>query len=387
MKKLLVLSAVFPVMVYAQQKTNAFKIIGDVNSVKDSVEWVYLQYLAEGEWKTDSINPKDGKYRFKGRLAEPQAGRLRVKYFAGSDGKIPATNNKKDIATIFLEKGKINVSSRDTFSNIKVIGSKAHTEYIKLNSSLKSFNDKTEALYVKYNEYRKNKDSLNIKKIEDEIDLVTKERNETIYAEYVREHPNSPIALYAVRQYAGWDIDPDKAGPLFNRLPLATQKWPSAIELKELIEIAKITGIGRIAMDFTQNDTLGKPITLSSFRGKYLLIDFWASWCGPCRTENPNVVKAFHKFKDKGFHILGVSLDRPGQKEKWIKAINDDQLAWTQVSDLKFWENEVAKQFGIRAIPQNLLLDPEGKIIAKNLRGEELDKKLEEFIIEGRKAF
>src|SRR5688572_32682582 len=206
MKKLLVLSAVFPVMVYAQQKTNAFKIIGDVNSVKDSVEWVYLQYLAEGEWKTDSINPKDGKYRFKGRLAEPQAGRLRVKYFAGSDGKIPATNNKKDIATIFLEKGKINVISMDIFSNIKVIGSESHTEYIKLNSALKPFIDKMDVLFTINREHRKNKDSLNIKKIEAEIDLVAKERNENIYAKYVRENPNSPLALYALRQYAGWDI-------------------------------------------------------------------------------------------------------------------------------------------------------------------------------------
>jgi len=371
----------------AQQKTSSFKIKGDINSVNAGVEWVYLQYMANGEWKTDSIKPQDGKYHFNGRLAEPQAGRLRVKYFAGSDGKIPATNNKKDIVAIFLEKGKINVSSLDSFSNIKVSGSEAHTEYIKLNNSLKPFNDKIEALYVIYSEHRKNKDSLNIKKTQDEIDFVTKERNETVYAEYVRNHPKSPLALYAVRQYAGWDIDPDKTEPLFNSLPLATRNWPSAIELKELIELAKNTGIGRIALDFTQNDTLGKPITLSSFRGKYLLIDFWASWCGPCRRENPNVVKAFHKYRDKGFHILGVSLDRPGQKEKWMKAIHDDRLAWTQVSDLKFWENEVAKQFGISAIPQNLLLDPEGKIIAKNLRGEELDKKLEEFIIEGRKVF
>lgn len=387
MKKLLVLSAVLPVMVFAQEKTKVFKINGDVSAVIDSIDWVYLQYMFEGKSKTDSVKPKKGKYRFNGRLAEPQAGRLRVKYFAGPDGKIPAANNKKDITTIFLEKGKINVSSKDSFSNIKVNGSEAHSEYIKLSSALKPFNDKTAALYAKNSEYRKNKDTLNIQKTEAVIDLVIKERDETIYAEYVRKFPKSPLALYAVRQYAGWDIDPDKAEPLFNRLPLATQKWPSAIELKELIEIAKNTGIGRIAMDFSQNDTVGKPVSLSSFRGKYLLIDFWASWCGPCRVENPNVVKAFHKYKDKGFHILGVSLDRPGQKERWIKAIHDDQLAWTQVSDLKFWENEVAKQFGIRAIPQNLLLDPEGKIIAKNLRGEELDKKLEEFIIEGRKAF
>ena len=387
MKKLLVLSAALPLLAFSQQKTNTFKIKGDVNSVNPNVEWVYFQYLADGEWKTDSIKPKNGKYRFNGRVAEPQAGRLRVKYLAGSDGIIPATNNKRDIATIFLEKGKINVISMDIFSNIKVIGSESHTEYIKLNSALKPFIDKMDVLFTINREHRKNKDSLNIKKIEAEIDLVAKERNENIYAKYVRENPNSPLALYALRQYAGWDIDPDKAEPLFDMLPLATKQWPSAIELKELIEIAKKTGIGRIAMDFTQNDTLGKPITLSSFRGKYLLIDFWASWCGPCRVENPNVVRAFHKYKDKGFDILGVSLDRSWEKEKWIKAIHDDRLTWTQVSDLKFWNNEVAKQFGIKAIPQNLLLDPEGKIIAKNLRGDELDKRLEEFIIEGRKAF
>ena len=148
--------------------------------------------------------------------------------------------------------------------------------------------------------------------------------------------------------------------------------------MAEKIEIAKKLGIGKVAPDFTQNDTLGNPVTLSSLRGKYVLVDFWASWCGPCRRENPNVVKAFQKFKDKGFHIIGVSLDQPNAKDKWIKAIHDDQLTWTQVSDLQFWKNAVAVEYGIQAIPQNYLLDPEGKIIAKNLSGDDLDKKLEE---------
>jgi len=129
-------------------------------------------------------------------------------------------------------------------------------------------------------------------------------------------------------------------------------------------------------LDFTQNDTLGVPVALHSLKGKYLLVDFWASWCGPCRAENPNLVNTFNKYKEKGFQVLGISLDRPGAKERWLQAIHDDRLAWTHVSDLQFWDNAVAKQYGIQAIPQNLLLDPNGKIIAKNLKGEDLDKKL-----------
>ena len=120
------------------------------------------------------------------------------------------------------------------------------------------------------------------------------------------------------------------------------------------------------------------PISLSSFKGKYVLVDFWASWCGPCRQENPNLVKAFNRFKNQNFTVLGVSLDRPGNKEKWLKAIHNDGLAWTHVSDLNFWNSKTAALYVVRAIPQNFLLDPNGKIIGKNLRGEDLENKLEE---------
>jgi peroxiredoxin len=131
-------------------------------------------------------------------------------------------------------------------------------------------------------------------------------------------------------------------------------------------------------MDFTLPDADGKDISLASYKGKYVLVDFWASWCGPCRAENPNVVKAYSRFKEKGFEILGVSLD--DKKDKWQAAVQADNLAWTHVSDLKGWKNAVAEQYGIRAIPQNLLLDPQGVIIAKNLRGDALEKKLEEVL-------
>jgi peroxiredoxin len=124
-----------------------------------------------------------------------------------------------------------------------------------------------------------------------------------------------------------------------------------------------------------QNDVSGKDVKLSSFRGKYVLLDFWASWCGPCRQENPNVVNAFNQYKEKNFTVLGVSLDRA--RDPWLKAIQDDKLTWTQLSDLKFWSNEVAVQYKIQSIPQNYLIDPDGKIVGKNLRGEQLRLKLE----------
>lgn len=148
--------------------------------------------------------------------------------------------------------------------------------------------------------------------------------------------------------------------------------------LADRIADKKIGAIGTQAIDFVQTDTSGKPVALSSFRGKYVLIDFWASWCGPCRQENPNVVAAFNRFHDKNFTVLGVSLDN--NRDRWLKAIADDQLSWTHVSDLQYWQNEVALKYRIQNIPQNLLLDPNGVIIAKNLRGEVLEQKLCEIL-------
>jgi peroxiredoxin len=146
--------------------------------------------------------------------------------------------------------------------------------------------------------------------------------------------------------------------------------------VNQQLELAKINPIGSQIADFSENDTAGNNVKISSFRGKYVLIDFWASWCRPCRMENPNVVAAYNKYHQKNFTVLGVSLDQA--KPAWLNAINMDGLTWTHISDLQGWNNEVAAKFKITSIPQNILIDPKGIIIAKNLRGDALNKKLEQ---------
>ena len=367
--RIIFLLLLLPLASLAQDAKN-FTLKGTVTTAKP-VDWVYLTYRNGDDVVRDSVQAVKGGFAFKGQLAEPTAASLRLAYAKGSDGRV-----KMDGAQLYLDSGNITLQIRDTITNMVVKGSAAHTDFETLTAAQKPFRSAINDLYAEWVKLGKEANKEGQEKIIQKREALNAEMLEKANKTFIDKNGASPVALYALTQYAGYDIDADKAEPLFNALDSKVKALPSAVAFSEQLEIAKKTGIGKMAMDFTQEDTSGVPVSLSSLRGKYVLVDFWASWCGPCRVENPNVVKVFNQYKDRGFTVLGVSLDREGAKDKWMKAIHDDNLTWTHVSDLKFWNNAVAQQYGIKAIPMNLLIDPQGKIIAKNLRGPALEEKV-----------
>ncbi len=377
MKKILLAASLFAVATGFSQTAKPFTINGSLTGIKDTISKVYIRYAVNDTRVFDSAVPVDGKFTLKGNISEPIRATVYVRY-ASSDPAKKNISGDRDVLSAFVEPGvpvMINCLT-DSFAHSVIKGGTMNVEFKKIQASEKKYDDQLNPLFDAYSAARKAKNKAATDSLEKIIDRVDSTKTEDVYGAYIKKHPTSPIAIYMLQQYAGYAIDADKIEPLFNKLPDAQKKYSVGVTLKKQIDVAKLTGIGRPALEFTQNDTLDKPVSLSNFKGKYVLLDFWASWCGPCRAENPNVVAAYNKYHDKGFNILSVSLDQPGAKDKWLKAIHDDNLTWTHVSDLKFWQNAVAQQYGIQAIPQNFLIDPSGKIIGKDLRGDALAEKL-----------
>ena len=334
---------------------------------------VYLSKIGGGD--KDSVKSAEGGFDI-GTTIPDGEGNM---YFI----QIGTAYTEQSALLLYLEKGKVEIRGEGPmFQKVKLSGS----PYIQEFNAYNDFMDKDSLihgageLYKKANELYKNKDSIGLAKLQPQLEKTDSVRA-VLSKEWVGQHPSTPVSAYVLCYRLRGSMSFDELETALGKLSPAAKNNQPAKDIAHRIAVNKLTGIGQTALEFTQEDTAGRPVSLKDFRGKYVLVDFWASWCHPCRMENPNVVKAFADYKDKNFTVLSISLDRPGQKEAWLKAIHDDHLDWTHISDLKFWNNAVAKLYDIQSVPTNLLIGPDGKIVAKDLHGEELEKKLSEILL------
>jgi len=345
-----------------QADTSGYTLEGQLG--EDAPEELYLSYQADGQRQVDTSRVTDGQFLFTGHVNNPTQAYL-------------LKGGRQALATIYLENA--DMTFQKDGDEYKVTGSKTQQEYEQLQEATADISDKRSKLIGEYREAAQNENKEKMDSIREQVQALSEQETE-ITNDFIKTHPSSYVSLYNVQQMVMRDYD-QSVKAMYDNLDEDLKDSGPGRQIEDRIAILSKTEIGKIAPDFTQKDVNGNAVSLSDFRGQYVLLDFWAAWCGPCRAENPNVVEAYHEYNDDGFTVLGVSLDR--DREDWLDAIEEDNLEWTQVSDLNFWQNEAAQQYGIRAIPANFLINPEGEIIAKDLRGDALNEKLEEIFSSG----
>lgn len=326
---------------------------------------VYLQKYDLDKWiNVDSVELQSGKFAFKGQIGLPEMWHL----------SIP---DKQVFLPVFVENATVEIEIfPDSVEKSIIKGSASHDTYKQYLTLNEIINKRMEEVYKEWKKARESNDSVTMKRADSISGLLDEEMKKQLVA-FAKTNNKTVVSPYLVMRNS-WQFELADLEDIVAALDTSLNSSQYMQTLNKRIGILKSVAIGQIAPDFTMNDTTGTPVTLSSFKGKFLLLDFWASWCSPCRAENPNVVKAYQAYKAKNFEVLGCSFDQ--NREKWIKAINDDHLAWKQVSDLKGWANAAGKLYGVNSIPANVLLDKDMKIIARNLREEALMQKLEELL-------
>jgi len=367
MKKIILISLLASFMYACNQspvENSGFEITGKISGYDSGM--VFLKKRILGEWIiVDSTNSKNGEFSLSGNVTSPEM----LYLFFGND---------KDLSKVFVENSKISFTANiDSLANSTITGSKSHDAFFQYSNEFKVFENKSSDLYKQYTNAKKEGNEDLMKEIETNYDKLYEEQIDFV-KNYINTHKASFVTPYIISRELIHSLDVNELDSVLNNLDKKLDSPVYVIQLKERLTVLQKVSIGKQAPDFSLNDTLGNSISLSSFKGKYVLIDFWAAWCRPCRAENPNNVKLYKKYKDKGFEILGVSFD--DTRDAWVKAIKKDGLTWTQISDLKGWKCEAGKLYGVMSIPHTVLLDKEGKIIAKDLRGEELNKKIAELL-------
>ncbi|MDQ8052220.1 MAG: TlpA disulfide reductase family protein [Pedobacter sp.] len=350
-----------------------FTVAGTLSQTGND-KMILLSYVnSAGKNAKDSALVKDGKFVINGTTAFGNRAYLELRPIAKDTTK---KRRAVDFKEFYLEKGTTTVTGTDQMATATVSGTKVQSENLDYHAKMDPLQDQYKKIVDRYYKAKAAKDSVELKQISVDAKPLMAQMESTL-DDFISGHPDSYVTGDLVLGNRMAVIDVVKFDPIYQKLGKNVLASFTGKKITEKYIKAKQFAIGK-SIDFTLPDAKGNEFKLSSLKGKYVLVDFWASWCVPCRAENPFLLKAYSELKDRNFQIVGVSLD--DNKANWLKAVEMDKLPWTQVSDVKGFQTEVAVRFGITAIPQNVLIDPDGKVIAKDLRGEDVNKKIAAYL-------